>query len=88
MIIMIFFLLSVYLIWQRLLQGKRGVWIKLPVGLVNLVEVAVKVISHYLYGSSCDCWLQIGVGTGTLLPYYPKHSVTLLYMYNHVYAIY
>lgn len=26
------------------MQGKRGVWIKLPIQLVNLVETAVKVV--------------------------------------------
>jgi pyruvate/oxaloacetate carboxyltransferase len=29
------------------LQGKDGVWIKLPIELVNLVEIAVKVIFPY-----------------------------------------
>lgn len=28
-------------------QGKKGVWIKLPIELANLVETAVKVISLY-----------------------------------------
>lgn len=27
------------------IQGKKGVWIKLPIELVNLVETAVKVIT-------------------------------------------
>ena len=27
-------------------QGKKGVWIKLPIALANLVEIAVKVIYH------------------------------------------
>lgn len=25
-------------------QGKKGIWIKLPIGLVHLVETAVKVV--------------------------------------------
>jgi len=28
---------------EHVLQGKRGVWIKVPIQLVNLVEAAVKV---------------------------------------------
>lgn len=32
-----------------ILQGKKGVWIKLPIELVNLVETAVKVISPYFF---------------------------------------
>lgn len=32
-----------WLVWQWVLQGKRGVWIKMPIELVNLVEAAVKV---------------------------------------------
>lgn len=36
------------------LQGKRGVWIKVPIELVNLVEPAVKVSVFALLQSS---WL-------------------------------
>lgn len=31
------------------LQGKRGVWIKVPIGLAYLVEIAVKVISTFVW---------------------------------------
>lgn len=34
-----------------ILQGKKGVWIKVPIELVNLVETAVKVISLYFFGT-------------------------------------
>ncbi|XP_019072945.1 nudix hydrolase 10 isoform X1 [Vitis vinifera] len=32
-------------LWRK--QGKRGVWIKLPIGLANLIESAVKEGFHY-----------------------------------------
>ncbi|GKV19364.1 hypothetical protein SLEP1_g29639 [Rubroshorea leprosula] len=32
--------------WKK--QGKRGVWIRLPIGLANLVETAVRVKTHAL----------------------------------------
>lgn len=37
---------------QLCVQGKRGVWIKVPIELVNLVEAAVKVILWSLYNAT------------------------------------
>lgn len=35
------------------LQGKRGIWIKLPIELANLVEVVVKV--HFVHTQKKLC---------------------------------
>lgn len=37
-----------YVILNKRLQGKRGVWIKLPIEFVNLVEATVQVIFLFL----------------------------------------
>jgi hypothetical protein len=34
--------------FKYVVQGKRGVWIKVPIELVNLVEAAVKVICLFV----------------------------------------
>ena len=36
------------------LQGKKGIWIKLPLGLANLVEPAVSVRD---FNKSCLCFV-------------------------------
>lgn len=44
------------------LQGKKGVWIKLPIQHVNLVEAAVKVRpppTNYYYYSSSTCLISM-----------------------------
>lgn len=35
------------------MQGKKGVWIKLPIELVNLVETAVKVVVSTAKSFNC-----------------------------------
>ena len=44
------------------MQGKKGVWIKLPIHLVNLVEALVKVTNFIAYlnddGCAWNVWLM------------------------------
>jgi len=37
------------------MQGKKGVWIKLPIHLVNLVEALVKVTNFIAYLNDDGC---------------------------------
>ena len=65
------------------MQGKKGVWIKLPIHLVNLVEALVKVTNFIAYlnddGCAWNVWLmKIGMllmqlGINSIINLFPWH---------------
>jgi ADP-ribose pyrophosphatase YjhB (NUDIX family) len=61
---------------QWKLQGKKGVWIKLPIGLVNLVETAVKEGFWYHHAEPEYLMLAYWIPeTGSTIPINATHRV-------------